>query len=62
MRAAIPTVAMTNSVVGGIKNSVLVGGGAVSATAKNAIAQSGTANVRWNTSAILSLLIEAGLG
>jgi hypothetical protein len=33
----------------------LVGGDAVRATAKNAIAQSGNASVRWNTRAISDL-------
>jgi hypothetical protein len=53
--AARPTVAMTNSVVGGIRNSAL-GGGAVRATVKHAIAHSGIASLRWNTNAISYLL------
>jgi hypothetical protein len=56
---AIPKTAMTNSAVGGIRNSV-AGGGAVRATVKNTMAHSGIANLRANTSAILYLpLFEA---
>jgi hypothetical protein len=46
---------MANAVVGGITNSVAVGG-AVRATVKNAMAHSGIASRRWNTSAIPYLL------
>jgi hypothetical protein len=53
--AAIPTAAMANTVVGGIRNSVAVGG-AVRATVKHAIAHSGIASLRWNTNAISYLL------
>jgi hypothetical protein len=53
--AAIPTATMANTVVGGIMNSVAVGG-AVRATVKNAMAHSGIASLRWNTSAISYLL------
>jgi hypothetical protein len=54
--AAIPTAAMANTVVGGIRNSVAVAGGAVRATVKNAMAHSGIASRRWKTSAISYLL------
>jgi len=47
---------MTRRVVGGIRNSV-AGGDAVRATVKNAIAHSGIANLRANTSAISYLLL-----
>lgn len=53
--AAIPTAAMANTVVGGISNSVAVGG-AVRATVKHAMAHSGIGSLRWNTSAISYLL------
>jgi hypothetical protein len=53
--AAIPTAAMANTVVGGIRNSVAVGG-AVRATVKNAMAHSGIASLRWNMNAISYLL------
>src|SRR5688572_23948669 len=46
---------MANTVVGGIRNSVAVGG-AVRATVKHAIAHSGIASLRWNTNAISYLL------
>jgi hypothetical protein len=55
--AAIPRAATANTVVGGIRNSVAVGG-AVRATAKNATAHSGIASLRWNTSAILVTSLE----
>jgi hypothetical protein len=42
---------MANTVVARIRNSVAVGG-AVRATATNAIADSGIASRRWNTDAI----------
>jgi hypothetical protein len=47
---------MANTVVGGIRNSVAVAGGAVRATVKNAMAHSGIASRRWKTSAISYLL------
>lgn len=47
--------AMANTVAGGVKNGVAVGG-AVRATVKNAMAHSGMASLRWNMSAISYLL------
>jgi len=48
---------MANTVGGGIRNSVVVGG-AVRATVKNAMAHSGIASLRWNINAISYLLGE----
>jgi hypothetical protein len=49
---------MANTVVGGIRNSVAVGG-AVRATVKNAMAHSGIASLRWNMNAISYLLDQS---
>jgi hypothetical protein len=53
--AAIPRAAIANTVMGGIRSSVAVGG-AVRASVKNAMAHSGTASLRWNMNAISYLL------
>jgi hypothetical protein len=55
--AAIPTAAMANIVMGGIRNTVAVGG-AVTATATNATTHRGIASLRWNMSAILVISLE----
>src|SRR5687767_3994502 len=56
MIAVIPRTAMTNSAVGGIRNSV-AGGGAVTTTVNHAMAHSGIAHLRANTNSILYLLL-----